>query len=253
MPPWSTSSSTASGSSTSCSATVRRSYSCTRGRSSAGTPRSSTLARAVLRYRQSVPRGRSWRVEDDVVLFPGLARLGIERPDVVGHSYGGLVARSSPVATASIHGRSPCLNPRPHRPPHRERSPVLEAADTLRSWFPGSATHVLNGASHLLVAEKPTAIAKRLTEFWSATTAGAAWRSRVPRQSAGQPGPETCEIPRTSCDSADTRGTVRRNFPHCWLCSCSPALSDQFGRRPPCICCRRVPGCRTIGNENEAP
>jgi pimeloyl-ACP methyl ester carboxylesterase len=57
-----------------------------------------------------------------------------------------------------------------------------EAADIVRSWFPGLATHVLNGASHLLVAEEPTAIAKRLAEFWSATTRCAAWRSRVSRQ-----------------------------------------------------------------------
>jgi pimeloyl-ACP methyl ester carboxylesterase len=43
-----------------------------------------------------------------------------------------------------------------------------EAAEIVRSWFPGSATYVLDGVGHLLVAEEPTAIAARLTEFWSA-------------------------------------------------------------------------------------
>jgi pimeloyl-ACP methyl ester carboxylesterase len=42
----------------------------------------------------------------------------------------------------------------------------VEAAEIVRSWFPASATFVLDGASHLLVAEQPDAIAKRLTEFW---------------------------------------------------------------------------------------
>ena len=43
----------------------------------------------------------------------------------------------------------------------------VEGAEIVRSWFPGSATHVLPGASHLLVAEEPVAIARRLREFWS--------------------------------------------------------------------------------------
>jgi pimeloyl-ACP methyl ester carboxylesterase len=44
----------------------------------------------------------------------------------------------------------------------------VEAVEIVRSWFPGSATHVLDGAGHLLVAEEPTAIGARLTELWSA-------------------------------------------------------------------------------------
>jgi pimeloyl-ACP methyl ester carboxylesterase len=43
----------------------------------------------------------------------------------------------------------------------------VEGAEIVRSWFPGSATHVLPGASHLLVVEEPAAIARRLREFWN--------------------------------------------------------------------------------------
>ncbi len=47
---------------------------------------------AVLRYRREAP-GPTWCVEDDARLCARLlARLGLGRPHVVGHSYGGLVA-----------------------------------------------------------------------------------------------------------------------------------------------------------------
>ncbi len=68
------------------------------------TPLAQAMDRAVLRYRRSVPAGRSWRVEDDGVLCAQLlTRLGIERPDLVGHSYGGLVA----LELARDHGVEP--------------------------------------------------------------------------------------------------------------------------------------------------
>ena len=175
-------------------------------------PLAGALDRATLRYRRSVPPGRSWRIEDDAVLCARLlTRLGIERPDVVGHSYGGLVA----LELARDHG----VDPRsvallePDVPGAldeaivnadaffavefpaairwsfaladvREDLPVLtirgtesaprsvEAAEIVHSWFPRSAFHVLDGASHLLVAEEPAAIAKRLTEFWASPTNG---------------------------------------------------------------------------------
>ena len=67
-------------------------------------PLASALDRAVLRYRRSVPPGGPWRVEDDAVLCARLlAHLGVERPDVVGHSYGGLVA----LELARDHGVDP--------------------------------------------------------------------------------------------------------------------------------------------------
>ena len=43
----------------------------------------------------------------------------------------------------------------------------VEGAEIVRSWFPGSGTQVLKGASHLLIAEQPAEIAERLREFWS--------------------------------------------------------------------------------------
>ena len=50
-------------------------------------------ARRVLRYRRDLPADRPWAVEDDARLCAALLdRLGVERPHVVGHSYGGLVA-----------------------------------------------------------------------------------------------------------------------------------------------------------------
>jgi pimeloyl-ACP methyl ester carboxylesterase len=220
-------------------------------------PLAGALDRASLRYRRSVPPGRTWRVEDDAVLCARLlTRLGIERPDVVGHSYGGLVAlelardhgvdprsvallepasigllppaaaamrtstlrqaaQSDGPAAMSTFLRVVCGEDGPAKLERlvpgaldeaiasadsffavefpaairwsfggdvRADLPVLtirgtasaprsvEAAEIVRSWFPGSATHVLDGASHLLVAEEPTVIANRLTEFWSATT-----------------------------------------------------------------------------------
>jgi pimeloyl-ACP methyl ester carboxylesterase len=220
-------------------------------------PLASALDRAALRYRRSVPQDRPWRVEDDAALCARLlTHLGIERPDVVGHSYGGLVALElardhgvEPRSVALVEPASVGLLPPADAAPRmstllqaarsdgpaamttflrlvcgedspaelerlvpgaldeaiawadsffavelpaairwsfapdevRADLPILtirgtasaprsvEAAEIVRSWFPGSATHVLDGASHLLVAEQPTAIAQRLTEFWSPT------------------------------------------------------------------------------------
>ena len=224
------------------------------------TPLAQALDRAVLRYRRSVPPGRTWRVEDDAALCALLlTRLGIERPDVVGHSYGGLVAlelardhgvdpRSVALLEPAMIGllppedaagrMGPLLQAAQSDGPAamrtflrvvcgevgaeqldrlvpgaldeaivnadaffavefpaairwsfaladvREDLPVLtirgtesaprsvEAAEIVHSWFPRSAFHVLDGASHLLVAEEPAAIAKRLTEFWASPTNG---------------------------------------------------------------------------------
>jgi pimeloyl-ACP methyl ester carboxylesterase len=211
----------------------------------------------VLRYRRAAPLGRSWGVEDDAALCARLIRhLGIEHFDVVGHSYGGLVAlelardhgadprsvallepagigllrpdeaaarmgalletarSDGPAAAMATFLRVVCGEDGPAKLDRlvpgaldeaiayaeaffavefpaairwsfaptavRPDLPVLtvrgtesaprsvEAAAIIRSWFPGSATHVLDGPSHLLVAEEPTAIAKRLGEFWSA-------------------------------------------------------------------------------------
>jgi pimeloyl-ACP methyl ester carboxylesterase len=221
-------------------------------------PLTRALDRASLRYRRSVPPGRAWRVEDDAELCARLlARLGVVRPDVVGHSYGGLVAlelardhgvdprsiallepasigllpadeataRMGPLLQAARSDGPAAMNTflravlGEDGPARLERLvpgaldqaiedadaffavefpaavrwsfeptdaradlPVLtirgtesaprsvEAAEIVRSWFPASATHVLDGASHLLVAEEPTAIAQRLMEFWSATS-----------------------------------------------------------------------------------
>jgi pimeloyl-ACP methyl ester carboxylesterase len=218
-------------------------------------PLAEAIDRPVLRYRRSVPRDRPWSVAADAELCARLlGRLGIERPDVVGHSYGGLVA----LELARHHGVQPrsvaLLEPAtvgllpPDEAAGRMTAleeaaqsdaqaamgtflhvvcgadsaatldrlvpgaldeamagadaffavelpaaigwsfapgdvpvdlPVLtirgtesaprsvEGAEIVRSWFPGSATHVLPGASHLLVVEEPAAIARRLTEFWS--------------------------------------------------------------------------------------
>jgi pimeloyl-ACP methyl ester carboxylesterase len=216
------------------------------------TPLARVLDRAVLRYRRPVPPDGSWRVEDDAALCARLlAHLGVERPDVVGHSYGGLVAlelardrRVAPRSVALLEPATIGLLPpdeararmgellRAGRSDGRaamhtflrvvcgddaaarlERlvpgavdealnhaaaffagefpaairwsfapgdvAPSLlvvrgtasaprsaEAVEIVRSWFPGAATHVLDGAGHLLVAEQPTAIASRLKEFW---------------------------------------------------------------------------------------
>lgn len=214
-------------------------------------PLARTLDRRVVRYRRSVPAGRAWRVEDDAALCARLlGHLGIERPDVVGHSYGGLVAlelarghdpRSIALlepasigllapqeaesrmgslleagrsdgpaamrtfmhvvcgqdsattldrlvpgafdealahADAFFAGEFPAAMRWSFDPAGvRADLPVLtvrgtsaprsaEAVEIVRSWFPGSALQVLDGASHLLVAEEPAAIADRLTEFW---------------------------------------------------------------------------------------
>jgi pimeloyl-ACP methyl ester carboxylesterase len=218
-------------------------------------PLAGALDGAVLRYRRSAPRDRPWSVVDDAEMCARLlAHLGVERPDVVGHSYGGLVA----LELARHHGVRPrsvaLLEPatvgllppeeavgrmKPLQQAARADAraamgtflhlvcgpgsaatldrlvpgaldeamanadaffavelpaaiawsfapgdvpvelPVLtvrgtesaprsvEGAEIVRSWFPGSATHVLPGASHLLVAEEPAAIARRLREFWS--------------------------------------------------------------------------------------
>ena len=49
--------------------------------------------RTVLRTRRTVPREGSWSVEDDADLYEQLlTAAGVDRPHVVGHSYGGLVA-----------------------------------------------------------------------------------------------------------------------------------------------------------------
>jgi pimeloyl-ACP methyl ester carboxylesterase len=224
------------------------------------TPLSQTMDRAVLRYRRSVPAGRSWRVEDDGVLCAQLlTRLGVERPDVVGHSYGGLVAlelardhgvepRSVALLEPAMIGLLPPEDAAGRMGPLLQAAqsdgpaamstflrvvcgengaaeierlvpgsldeamanadaffsvefpaairwsfapgdvradlPVLtirgtesaprsvEAAEIVRSWFPNSEISVLDGASHLLVAEQPAAIAKRLAEFWAFPTNG---------------------------------------------------------------------------------
>ncbi len=49
--------------------------------------------RTVLRYRRSAPDDPSFGIDDDADLCARLlAHVGIERPDVVGHSYGGVLA-----------------------------------------------------------------------------------------------------------------------------------------------------------------
>jgi pimeloyl-ACP methyl ester carboxylesterase len=219
------------------------------------TPLTRALDRASLRYRRTVPPGRAWRVEDDAELCARLlARLGIAAPDVVGHSYGGLVAlelarghgvdprsiallepasvgllpadeamaRMGPLLRAASSDGPAAMNTflrvvcGEDGPARLERLvpgaldeaiegadaffavefpaavrwsfvptgvradlPVLiirgsesaprsvEAAEILRTWFPAAATHVLDGASHLLVAEEPAVIANRLMAFWS--------------------------------------------------------------------------------------
>jgi pimeloyl-ACP methyl ester carboxylesterase len=218
-------------------------------------PLAGALDRAVLRSRRAAPRDRPWSVVDDAALCARLlARLGVERPDVVGHSYGGLVALElarhegvRPRSVALLEPATVGLLP-PDEAATRMTAleeaaradaqaamgtflhvvcgadsaatldrlvpgaldeamagadaffavelpaaigwsfapgdvpvdlPVLtirgtesaprsvEGAEIVRSWFPGSATHVLPGASHLLVVEEPAAIARRLREFWS--------------------------------------------------------------------------------------
>ena len=49
--------------------------------------------RAVLRYQRPTPDDPSFGIEDDAALCAGLlAHVGIERPHLIGHSYGGIVA-----------------------------------------------------------------------------------------------------------------------------------------------------------------
>ena len=49
--------------------------------------------RPVLHYRRETPEDPTHRIEDDARLCVRLlAHVGIDRPHVVGHSYGGLVA-----------------------------------------------------------------------------------------------------------------------------------------------------------------
>jgi pimeloyl-ACP methyl ester carboxylesterase len=220
-------------------------------------PLAQALDRTVLRYRRSAPRDRPFGLEEDAALCARLLdRLGIEHPDVVGHSYGGLIALE---LARSRHGVDPrsvaLLEPATIGllPPDEAASrlgvlleeassdgpeaamrtflrvvcgedgaaqldklvpgavdeaiahadgffavefpaairwtfvpddvradlPILlvrgtasaprsaEAAEIVRSWFPGSELRVLAGASHLLVAEEPGLIARRIAEFWS--------------------------------------------------------------------------------------
>ena len=88
-------------------------------------PLAGVLDRAVLRYRRSAPRDRPWSVVDDAELCARLlARLGVERPDVVGHSYGGLVALELARARRGApRGRWRCSNRRPSGCCPRTRRP----------------------------------------------------------------------------------------------------------------------------------
>jgi pimeloyl-ACP methyl ester carboxylesterase len=81
------------------------------------------------------------------------AFFAVELPAAIGWSFGpGDVPVDLPVRTVRGTESAP-------------RS--VEGAEIVRSWFPGAGTHVLPGASHLLVAEEPAAIALRLGKLWS--------------------------------------------------------------------------------------
>ena len=213
----------------------------------------------VLHYRRTVPLdGRQFGVDDDAVLCARLLRhVGFDRPHLVGHSYGGLVAlalaRSEHVAVRSLALLEPATSGliEPERAmagmgllmelyrthgsaataeqflrvvlgddardlldrfipgaydeavthaehffqvelpaaarwsfgPEEARlvdQPILnvtgaasaprftESAEIIASLFPNEAVrYVLPGSGHLLMAQEPEAMARRLAEFWA--------------------------------------------------------------------------------------
>ena len=68
----------------------------------------------VLRYRREAPTTRPWSVEDDARLCTSLlAHVGMDRPHVVGHSYGGIVALELARQNASALRSTALFEPAP--------------------------------------------------------------------------------------------------------------------------------------------
>jgi pimeloyl-ACP methyl ester carboxylesterase len=212
---------------------------------------------ALLTYRRPVPDDPAFGIEHDAELCARLvARLGLQHPHVVGHSYGALVAlelaRQGVMAPRSLALLEPAssgllapeqaaasaapllarlrtdgpavamgsfldvvlgdqgLNALDRAVPGAvddattgaegffarelpavirwsfapgelaEDLPILnmsgsesgprfaQGAQTIQSWFPHAEPCVLDGATHLLMAQDPVAAAKRLAQFWRA-------------------------------------------------------------------------------------
>jgi pimeloyl-ACP methyl ester carboxylesterase len=140
----------------------------------------------VLRYRRTVPLdGRRFGIADDAEMCARLLRhVGFDRPHIVGHSYGGLVALAlarsenaavrslallEPAASGLVEPERAVAGMRPLMEMHRTRGPAVAAEQFLRAvlgdgardlldrFVPGAYQEVVAHAEHFFQVELPAA------------------------------------------------------------------------------------------------